>query len=342
MEKLRYGLVIFWFISNMEGGMADPDQDLSHKNSSAFNGIIFPVAANPFRADLLTFEECNLYLKYQQEQSICMVVFGYDPCNVHDDSPIKVMLNTYLDVSCIYMPHALVANTTRHVRQISPYRAVLLNLFEGQIDQDPVTVDVVEPIRNQTAHLAVYDCQSPNATAKVYALGILPNVYSFALKYCPNVTIQKKHFDGMPQLRLITFELITISALEPGTFTDLIHLRSLTLERDFIGALLNQNSPKPKPAYSRFSNGDYLHYLHDLHCACSFAWLRSFLKQKPYLVEEKDLGEVFIIGNYLSPSVKRKGNETDVFSVDCSRKVTLDNIWTGSEFSYKACCSDKT
>ncbi|XP_055340763.1 uncharacterized protein LOC129589887 [Paramacrobiotus metropolitanus] len=338
MEKLRCGFIILWFLFNMDGGLADS----SFKNSTALSDVIPPAAAYPFRTDLITVEECSLYVQYSVERFICAdrQVLGY-LCNVTDKNPRKAqMLNTYLDVSCIYRSHALVANTTKHVRQISPHRAVLLNLFEWDAEQDPVTVDVVEPIRNQTVHLAVHDCRSPNTTAKVYALGLLPSLYSFALDACPNVTIQKTHFSGMPQLRIIWFYVTTISSLEPGTFTDLIHLRSLTLEKHYIKVLINQNNPNP--AYIKFSTDGNLHYLYDLHCGCSFAWLRSFLKQKPYLIGEKDPGEVFIIGNYISPAVERSGNKTDIFSVDCSRNVTLDNIWAGNEFSYKTNCSTET
>ncbi|XP_055340756.1 uncharacterized protein LOC129589880 [Paramacrobiotus metropolitanus] len=339
MEELRCGFIMLWFISNIDGGLAGS----IFKNSTELSDVIPPVAAAyPFRADLITVKECTLYVEYLVEGFICadMQVLGY-LCNGNDKNPRKALkLNTYLDVSCMYRSHALVANTTKHVGQISPHRAVLLSLFELEAEQDPVTADVVEPIRDQTVHLAVKDCRSTNTTAKVHALGVLPNLYSFALGYCFNLTIQKKHFGRMPQLRMVAFCLTTISSLEPGTFTDLIHLRSLTLERYFIRALWNKYDPQP--AYSRFTTDDYLHYLYDVHCDCSYAWLRSFLKQKPYLTEEKDPGEMFIIGNYLSPAIARKGNKTDVFSVDCSRNVTLNNIWAGSEFSYNTTCSTES
>ncbi|XP_055340743.1 uncharacterized protein LOC129589869 [Paramacrobiotus metropolitanus] len=339
LSKMRRWFIMFWFISNMDGGLADGDCSL--KNSTVIHDAVSPAAEYPFRTDLLTVEECSLYLKYLLQRSICTDVMDFSNwCNVNAENPRKAgMLHTYWEVTCFYRSHALVANTTKHVRKISPQRAVLLHLFEWEAEQDPVTIDIVEPIRNQTIHLAVNNCRAPNATAKVHALGLLPNVYSFALGYCPNVTIQKKHFGGMPQLRMIAFYESTISALEPGTFTDLIHLRSLTLESYIIRTLLNQYIPEP--AYRRFTTDDYLHYLYDVHCDCSYAWLRSFLKQRPYLIEKKNLGEVFIIGNYLSPAVERSGNKTDVFSIDCSKNVTLDNIWTGSEFSYKAACSNE-
>ncbi|XP_055348719.1 uncharacterized protein LOC129595665 [Paramacrobiotus metropolitanus] len=335
MEKLSYGIIILCFVCNTYGVQAESDSGCSEKNSTASNDEISPPATYPFRTDLLTVEECNLYIKHIDKKSVCMImaVWIHNLCDVNDENPRQYEMGvTYVDISCVYKPHAFLAKTTKLVRQISPQRAVLLNLYEWKAEEDPVTVDIVDPVRDQTIHLGVFDCQTPNTTAKVHELGLLPNVYSFTLNGCTNMTIQKKHFSRMPQLRMIAFYITSISALEPGTFTDLIHLRSLTLERDFTIAL--ETKGHPESAYSYFATDDKLNYLYNLHCDCSFAWLRNFLEQKPFIIGEKEPGEVFIIGNYLSAGVERNRNTTDVFSVDCSRNITLENILIGSEFSY--------
>ncbi|XP_055348763.1 uncharacterized protein LOC129595707 [Paramacrobiotus metropolitanus] len=338
MEELRYGFLIFCLISSMYGGLADVHTDCSKQNSTTSNDAVTPTTQStpyPFRADLLTVEECNLYQQFQEENSTCSMIFSFDTCVVDNEHPRKEQMGaTYVQILCIYQPRALIANTTKHVREISPLRAVLLNLYEWKDEEDPVTFDVVEPVQNQIIDLCILDCRYPNTTAKVYELGTFPYLYSFALNGCANMTIQKKHFSRMPQLRMIAFYMSTIETLEPGTFTDLPLLRSLILERFFGMVLATENDPSQAAMYSHIGTEDYLDRLYTLHCDCSFAWLRNFLKRKPYLIEAKVPGEVFIVGNYLSEGVERTGNGTDVFSVDCSRKITLENVWTGSEFSY--------
>ncbi|XP_055348766.1 uncharacterized protein LOC129595709 [Paramacrobiotus metropolitanus] len=334
MERLQHGFLLMFLLSNMGASLADGGQQNPTADNATSSATTYPL-----RTDLLTVEECNLYWQYGMEKSMCMMVFSSIFCVVDDEHPRQdLMLNTYLDVSCVWKRHALVAKTTKRVREISPQRAVLLNLFQYLESEDPLTTDVVDPVRNQMIHLGVFDCQAPNATAQVYELGNFPNLYDFEMNSCTNLTIRKKDFSRMPQLRMVTFYITSISALEPGTFTDMPHLGSLILERDFITALWNIGNPES--AYSKFATDEYLDYLYNLHCGCSFAWLRNFLEQKPFLIEEKNEGEVFIIGNYLSQAVQFHRNHTDILSVDCSKDITVENVYTGHKFSYNASYCD--
>ncbi|XP_055350872.1 uncharacterized protein LOC129597300 isoform X2 [Paramacrobiotus metropolitanus] len=303
MKALWCGLFNLFFIQSKFAAPTYTDSGCISQNWTLNHSVVAPVVTPyPFRRDLLT------------------------------------IMNTYVEIPCLHEPRSLVAKTTQKVSEISPQRAVALYLTEVPDKEDLLTVDVVGPIRNQTVHIGMSGCYSPNTTARVYELGTIPNLHSFSFYLCDDLAIRKFDFSGMPQLRQMVFTLSTIATLEPGTFADLPNLRSLILERKWIKELFSAKNPSSTNDYSASVND--LDYLYNLHCDCSFAWLRRFLKKKPYLIDAKDPGEVFKIGNYFSEAITRTGNGTDVFSVDCSRNVTLENISTGSEFSYNASCPD--
>ncbi|XP_055351828.1 uncharacterized protein LOC129598072 [Paramacrobiotus metropolitanus] len=338
-KAMRFGLFILLYIQSSLATSTYTKSAYLSQNLTSRPTVLAPVVPSyPFRRDLFTAEECNLYFTLGSNGSMCLLIPGSRLCAITEKSPRRfVMMNTYVEVPCLHPTRSQLVKTTQRVSQISPQRAVVLHLDEEPDKEDLVTVDVIEPIRNQTVHIGIIGCYSPNTTARVYEVGTIPNLHSFALYNCHNQAVRKSDFGRMPQIRQIVLTLCTINMLEPGTFTDLPHLRSLVLERQLILALFSAKNPS---GANSSVNANYLDYLYNLHCDCSFAWLRRFLNQMPDLIEAKDAGEVFIVGNYVSTAVKRNGNDTEVFSVDCSKKITLENIWAGNEFSYNASCSD--
>ncbi|XP_055327528.1 uncharacterized protein LOC129580843 [Paramacrobiotus metropolitanus] len=343
MNAVRCGPCGLFILLHIHNNLAAPtytDSDSQNPQQTLTRNAVAPfVPPYPFRKDLFTEEECILYFSLAAKRSMCLLTPGDSVCTIIEESPRRSqMLNTYVEIACLHRPRSLLVKTTQRVSQISPQRAVVLYLTEVPGKEDLLTVDVVGPIRNQTVHIGMFGCYSPNTTARVYELGVIPNLHSFAFYSCFSLAIHKFEFTHMPQLRQIVFSLSTISTLEPGTFTDLPNLRTLILEKSWIVELFGASTPSSSNNYSASVND--LDYLHNLHCDCSFAWLRRFLKQKPYLIEAKEPGEVFRVGNYFSAAVKRNGNDTNVFSVDCLKNVTLENIWTGNQFSYNEHCSD--
>ncbi|XP_055355131.1 uncharacterized protein LOC129600574 [Paramacrobiotus metropolitanus] len=334
MQSIGCGLFVLFCIGSAP---AHADSDCTSYNLT----YIAPSVVSPYRfaVHLLTVKECILYFNLAANGSMCQLIPGSNLCTVNDKTPRgRVMLNTYVEIACIYKPRALVIKTTKRVSQISPQRAVVLDLLEIPGKEDLITVAVVEPIRNQTVGLTVTGCYAPNTTSRIHNLGTIPALHSIGLHGCRDLAIQKSDFDRVPQLRQVVFDLSTTDTLEPGTFTDLPHLRNLVLEKKLILALISAKNPNRT---SNFSNDRYIDYVYTLHCDCSFAWLRRFFKQNRYLIEGKEPGEVFRIGSYFSEAVRKTGNGTDVFSVDCSKKVTLENIWAGNEFSYNTSCSNE-
>ncbi|XP_055357136.1 uncharacterized protein LOC129602158 [Paramacrobiotus metropolitanus] len=339
MKAVQCGLLVFFCIRNKLALWAFADSGCTSPNVTSTHNVTPAVVAQyPFRRDLLTVRECITYDNLEAEDAICALIPHSDYCIINDETPRRLMmLNTYVEIACLYKPRSLVIKTIKRVREISPRRAVVLDLFEFPLKENLITVTVVEPIRNHTIGLTVTGCYAPNTTSRIHTLGTIPNLHSLAIYSCRHLDIQKSDFSRLPQLRQIVFDLSSIDTLEPDTFTDLPHLRTLVLEKNLILAFF---SPKNRSqAYYSVVTG-YLDYLQKLHCDCSSAWLRSFLKQKRYLIEEKEPGEVFRIGSYFSEAVKRTGNRTDVFSVDCSKNLTLENISTGNEFSYNVSCPD--
>ncbi|XP_055348733.1 uncharacterized protein LOC129595677 isoform X2 [Paramacrobiotus metropolitanus] len=204
-----------------------------------------------FRSDLLTTEECLAYAAPTIDKGICPIIMKEEDCYISDKNPRQhQMLGTYLEIACVWENHTLAAKTTKRIRQISPHRAVMLSLFERDDTEDPITVDVLDPLRNQLVHLALFTCYSKNVTAKLYELGEFPNLFSFETVDCFNLTVRKNDFSRLPQLRAITLYFTTIASLEPGTFTDLPHLRILILEKDFMLALQEKGNPDS-------ANGDF-------------------------------------------------------------------------------------
>ncbi|XP_055348723.1 uncharacterized protein LOC129595669 [Paramacrobiotus metropolitanus] len=364
MNRINQKVLIYTFISfvtnafceNNLGRTADLEADCSVRNQSV-TSIPFSLQTVPsFRNDTLTMDECIAYHARQADALMCAIVWELEMCALIGDvrRQYTPMLNTYIQPGCKFQERMAVETTTRAISLISPDRAVALALWDWNGPDDPVTSEVVEPVRQQIIALDVHQCYTyngtSNVTSKIHSLGLLPNLHSLEIVLCFNMTVKRDHFSRMPRVRMITFTMSTMVALEAGTFTDLPFLWSLVLEKDFVSQLQHP-FPKPKEgasdndvAFYRWKKSEEdceRDYLQRLHCDCSFAWLRNLFRKKPYLIFEKNAGEVFAIGNYLSPVVSRQKDSADVLSVDCSQNLTVDNYFMGHEFSYNTVCSNR-
>ncbi|XP_055347422.1 uncharacterized protein LOC129594676 [Paramacrobiotus metropolitanus] len=329
----------------MHDGHTDLETDCNTFPNIAQTTAVEPIAF-PFRTDLLTREECLLYAELSQNGAICSPVFDVEECEKtsNDEFLLTPPSRSYIDVRCSWENRTILSNITKNIHLISPTRAAIIMLKERSDSFDPVHAEVIGPIRKQLVELRVPEIRTTIISAKIYDIGMLPNLILLGIGSGLRLEIQKKHFSRMPQIRSITFSGCTIAALEPYTFTDLPHLQSLSLE-DGVGYNLYQIE-KYDAAMRRVHSGmlsdEDLEMFRKLHCDCSYAWYRNFLKQKPDLISDKRKGEVAIVGNYMTPSVDMIfAFLAAVLRVDCAQNLTYTNVertMGGSQYSYNTSC----
>ncbi|XP_055348014.1 uncharacterized protein LOC129595127 [Paramacrobiotus metropolitanus] len=292
---------------------------------------------NSFRTDTLAADECRTYAKMlcgDGKHDYC--IMSYPPGS--DMSPLT---KTYFEMSCWEGgTRTAIAVYARNVSLTSPNRAITLELAERNDTEDPVHHDAVDPIRQQIIQMQIRHCATATITAKIFGAGEVPNLVSLRVWQGRDLVVKRRDFSRMPNVRMIIFGLTTIQELEPYTFTDIAHLESLTLEMK-IGYILYIMS---KPEHDQFwepgsLQGKDLDKVKKIHCDCSFAWFRNFLKRKPHLIQEKREGEVAVIGNYLSESTNT-GIWKGSLSVDCSMAFNYNNTYytKNRSYSYNTSC----
>ncbi|XP_055339326.1 uncharacterized protein LOC129588930 [Paramacrobiotus metropolitanus] len=332
-----------------------------------------PTAAFPFRTDGLTRAE--FCLRFVPETSCIPTMFGtvyeFDNCHNATDSEIRAhpwgssIEKTYIDFDCIWKTRKHMTVITKALGGMSPTRALTIALYDHADDQRlAIHKDVIEPVRNQVIQLSTFYCTSPNITAKVYAMGPLPNLLHFQLGLdCQGLIIRKADFSGMPQVRVIQFiSATTIAEMEPYTFTDLNNLQILTLEAQIVDVLYTSAVKDHGHALARGSLPDYFfERARRLHCDCSFAWFRNFLKKKPYLTAARNAGNLLTVGSFKLPesNIRAPGSSANVtaltrrdlenvdlfqhqwppvLSVNCALDFNWRNTQAGNKFSYNTAC----
>ncbi|XP_055348768.1 uncharacterized protein LOC129595711 [Paramacrobiotus metropolitanus] len=315
----------------------DLEMDCNSYNTSQPVNVTPLTDAVPFRRDRLRLEECIVYAN--KGSSICMIVpgieawmmIGTDP---HENNPTR---RNYLAAECRFQKRPVVAETTRTIRLNNPTVAVTLSLTDGTGNNNSLTFDVIDPVRNQTIDLGVESCVTTDVNRRIYDVGVLPNLFVLTVSWCRNLTVMKEDFSRMPRIRMILFTMSTITSLEAGTFMDLPDLHSLILERNLFMMVpeMLTNITNHRQEQKLSSIGDTRDFVRRLHCDCSLGWLRNLQKKKPYLIGNRDEGEVITVGDYKSPEVWKS---RDALSVDCSREVDADNIFNGKGFSYNTTC----
>ncbi|XP_055344492.1 uncharacterized protein LOC129592472 [Paramacrobiotus metropolitanus] len=310
----------------------------------------------PFRADNITLEECLQYAAMTGprphntpiwDKCSPLIVDSAEECT----STPEMYQKTYLNVGkCYWKDRDTLREIHRNVSMISPTRAVVVSLSPGQYMGSNVHFDVVDPVRQQIVGLTIEaPCDhNPNVTAMVYEMGNLPHILRFDINKCAFVNIRQRDFSRMPQLRMIYFYKTAVGDMEPYTFTDIPHLQVLALETGLLDELdfirVNETDPQH---YARFhvSYEEKEERIRQLHCSCSYAWFRNFLKEKPFLTASKrEEGEVFRLGDFASPSVPPEfaPDYREMLSVDCSKPLTYENAHNGTEFSVNTTCCNLT
>ncbi|XP_055348986.1 uncharacterized protein LOC129595879 [Paramacrobiotus metropolitanus] len=334
-----------------------------------------PTVTFPFRTDGLTRAE--FCIRFAKETSCSQVMFGstykFDNCYNASDSEIRAhpwghfIEKTYIDFNCPSQGREHMTAITKAISGISPTRALTIALYD-KADERWLAIhsDVIEPVRNQVIQLSALFCESQNITAKVHAMGMLPNVLRFQLGfYCHGLIIRKADFSRMPQVRVIQFiSSTTIAEMEPYTFTDLNNLQILTLEAQIANDMYSR--AENDHGYARGSLPDHVfQHTRRLHCDCSFAWFRNFLKKKPYLTAAMKEGELMTVGSFKLPEsdIRAPGSSANVtaltpeelgrfsvsmlviknewspvLSVNCAQPFDWRNTQAGNQFSYNTSC----
>ncbi|XP_055338518.1 uncharacterized protein LOC129588358 [Paramacrobiotus metropolitanus] len=193
----------------------------------------------------------------------------------------------------------------------NPNRAV--RLFAPGGDSFQLTHQLVDPIRTQLIELYFWHCRDNSATSTVGALR-LPNLLYLQFSGCTRLVIKRDDFRHFKNLRNLDFYLTTIESIEPETFKDLPQLRSLQLENRYASFLLRLGEAD---FTSEYATPEIRSTIRKLHCACDYAWLRNWLDANPYLLSDRDEGELYVIGNHASASVSRRAM---FLAVDCASK----------------------
>ncbi|XP_055352930.1 uncharacterized protein LOC129598869 [Paramacrobiotus metropolitanus] len=344
MKAFQFFTVIASLAASSPGQAEDLEVDCHQqsKPDDSSNALAHPVQF-AFRTDKLTKTECLTYVALRRNATLCSPVLLARQCNeeAKDALLLHSMSRTYLEGGCSWENRAFFTQLTKNISLISPNRAVTLALKERENADDPLHYDVFDPVRHHLIELTILKCVTPTTTNKIYEAGLLPNVVTLRLDECSNMVIRKRDFSLVSQVRMITFQLCTIAAMEPYTFSDLLHLASLVLESG-IGYELYKIHEDPdeirRELLGKLTDAD-IAKVHRFHCDCSFSWFRNFLKHKPDLTASKRKGEVAIIGNYMTAFVNTDPFWPDVLSVDCARNLSYESARMGKLFSYNTSCN---
>ncbi|XP_055352929.1 uncharacterized protein LOC129598868 [Paramacrobiotus metropolitanus] len=308
--------------------------------SASLDASVVP-APFAFRTDNLTKAECLAYLAFSKNSTIlCNPVFMVQECDEDHSLSYPLFSRTYLRAGCAWANRTNFAQVTKNIKITSPNRAVTLEVREFADMEDLLHHDVMDPVRHQVIDLVIEKCATTITTAKLYDAGPLPNLVRLRMENCFNMVIKKRDFARIPAVRMITFYMFTIETLEEYTFTDLLHLDSLVLEDGIVYELRRiQEYPNPPRRQQMVTLTDAdIEKVRRIHCDCSLAWFRNFLKRRPYLTDGKEEGEVSVVGNYRTPIVNTIKLAPAVLSVDCARNLTYNSARVGSVFSYNTSC----
>ncbi|XP_055354419.1 uncharacterized protein LOC129600052 [Paramacrobiotus metropolitanus] len=330
--------VVSGFGTDLEKDCNNPTHDYESISKLPSTVISFP-----FQTDLLTKEECIAFATIGEEDA-CRLVLNIENCDITVQDyyyRYHAVSRTYLKVDCYRQKRSDMRDLTRNISRISPNRAVTILLVEKS---NTVHSEVAEPIRQQIIELSV-ESNTSVTTRKVYEAGILPKLLRFEVQYGSDLSVNKQDFSRMPEVRMICFMSSIIDTLERYTFMDLPHLKSLMLEKEISSELARKEwlaeVSSNRTYESKLISINDVQKVRRLHCDCSFAWFRNFLQLKPHLIAYREAGEVFIVGNYLSPyALSLRRVDPQMMSVDCARELTYNNTRVGKHFAYNTYCNN--
>ncbi|XP_055335035.1 uncharacterized protein LOC129586064 [Paramacrobiotus metropolitanus] len=199
----------------------------------------------------------------------------------------------------------------------SPLRAVWLNL-EDTLQRHDMS-GAFWHIRRLILGTQLYLCKNAHCTSVLRGLGFV-NLMILRVSYSSGLIIKKTDFCKLNKLQSLIFRMATVQNLEPGTFSNLLHLKVLSMESDIlIAAEINKN----------LSVIHRLEYLHNLHCSCDFAEFRQWMKNNKALLWELGPEELSYVDGILSFAPFARS--TLYNPVDCRENLTA-NLHTAINF----------
>lgn len=173
-------------------------------------------------------------------------------------------------------------------------KAILTLVRDMDMDR-PITVEipevyttraVLEPLISDIRYIFIFDCQSPRTTYGLASLN-LTDLVSLGYWRCHQLDVKKSDFAQNLKLRVITFDNVTFSSIEPGTFTDLSDLQMLSLDVVFASNGCRELLEVMRATVLK------------LHCDCQYMWLRSWLKANPRLLTDKNMSGALMFDDYV-------------------------------------------
>ncbi|XP_055344551.1 uncharacterized protein LOC129592520 [Paramacrobiotus metropolitanus] len=260
---------------------------LFSKRTLAGNSYSPRVYLSGFSNQFLSVDECRTQYRWVDGNTKCWGSHNYRNCTGFRG----LVLRCYDEVTQDILKNM----TTEMARQ--PIRPIRVRLH----DRPYLWTDVLVPIRKQIVLVDLRLCEDTRITGKLAQLE-MSKVVDFKLFNCHNLDIRRNDFSKSPEIRVIRFDSVTISALEVNSFQDLEYLRMLSLD------------------YLRYHDWNGLTrdkaYLWKLHCGCEFAWFRSFIAANPRLLEPGRQGAMYEIVPDLWESEPKEKFEMFI-PVDC-------------------------
>ncbi|XP_055350008.1 uncharacterized protein LOC129596691 isoform X2 [Paramacrobiotus metropolitanus] len=191
--------------------------------------------------------------------------------------------STYLNVQCFGNRSTTIPVFTQLLRNHSD-RALTVMLADLSHRMDALHPDVLQPIKRNLIDLEINYC-GVSATRRLYDAGVLSNLISLKFAVGLDLRIGERDFSRLPQIRRIVFSELTIASIEPYTFTNLPHLRTLNLEEDLDHVEYEiEREEFAKDKYGTLpQRGKLMQQVYERRCNCSYAWLRNLFRRKPDL-----------------------------------------------------------
>ncbi|XP_055343680.1 uncharacterized protein LOC129591859 [Paramacrobiotus metropolitanus] len=163
-----------------------------------------------------------------------------------------------------------------------------------------LTEHLFESVRNYVIELTVG--YHNGITGNILKNLNLPHLLGLGFWQCQNINIPDDALYSYKNLRMLEFGDSTVDFMSQTAISSLPNLKLLALEYDV------------EPPF-RLSQAKYIW---KLHCSCDYQWLRDILIDKPFLIAEKQWGEIHQYGNRGSIPYTKK---SIFIPVDCARST---------------------
>ncbi|XP_055330760.1 meprin A subunit beta-like [Paramacrobiotus metropolitanus] len=275
------------YLSNKE--QVDPTRDSNRDFRNQRMEVVASESLSWFSNKPMTKDQCAAQFTHkcwpmQQDVATCARFWGLE-------------LNCDSSLTLAEMQHII------GVLSKPPIRPVRVQLYDGPL----ITSKNFASLQKRVVQFTLKICVNGRTSGKLTELSFT-ELREFRLHSCYDLEIKHADFKQSGNLQIIIFEESTILSIERLTFTDLLHLRILSLE---FGPLKLLNSD------DRFRT-----HVESLHCHCRFSWFRRWLKVDNKLLWKTEPGAIY----KLKKAFRNTGfTKRDLyFPVDCNKHIPLN------------------